>query len=663
MQRPLCLLVAAALVLSAPGPTAYAALSAAARASRVRTVRAVPLAPTAVSALHLPGLSLSAPRLNLNVNPSANLISPAPLSVGHTLLQPESALKHKPSQEVIPRSAVQQTAQAIPPLLNHPQVSGRLQTTPSTLTTPQAAAAHLYPGGPQALQGRFNELRAAFANKADAAVTPAGVRASGLSSFAVRDDPVGFHTPEGDFSGLDSEPTIPASKATPPGKRSLSLGRAALTFIGFYAILQAGVYAFRTAMPIVIQQAAGSFQAIAHMSLLFAGATIGGRQTAPWAIEKIGLKSTFVYANVARAALIGALAWGLAAGWASAPVILALHTAYGFFYGTSITASEAIATALVGRHQGRLERYWTVLSTLNQVVGIIMPIAAGAAVASWGFIPAILALPIAIAIALLGIGTVLIPTKNAAIVHAQAAAKSQDKISWVQRMLHGAKLVMSHAVLRNAFFAYALIMVWTPLFFFLLAPAYGLAVAGGSGILATAVAGWLTGLFGAGGLIGGIYIMWQQRHFKKKGLANEARLRRSLLTWITLSIVGLAALATLALPAPMFSSLFALPQWLSWTGPLTPAALAILPFGATQTIVALKLRSYFQSRVPSQRDMPDATSFYGSAGLAVGMVILWALSFVFEAFTGLTPFAVIGVLLIPVSLLALLVRSRLAKAE
>ncbi len=652
IRRALACLLSAAVVLLSPGVGSYKALAAVSvAASRAVRVVSVPAAmPSGLSAqggavftLSRPissslGTSLQGVRLRLRGDNSIEAAASPP------------SLAPTPNASVEAAAEIKRAAAKFS--------LGVFLSIQGNAARPEAgirgAAPSFLKRGNKTIRLRFAELRAAFGKKR-AENLPSGERGAWLAAFG----PLGFHTPEGDFSGRRREPPRPEGEKA--SGRALGLSLAAAAFIGSYIAMQAGVFAFRTAMPIVIQQAAGSFQAIAQLSLLFAIAMILGRQAAPWSIRRFGLKGAFIGTNLIRAGLIAGLGFALAGGAATVPLILALHTAYAFFYGISISASESIASALVGREQSRLERYWTWLTTSNQIVGILVPVATGAAVAGFGFVPAIFALPAAILVGLAVAFFALKPSHNAEL--GRPAENPGERVSFWRRFGHGARLVLGTPALRSAFFANALIMIWTPLFFFMLSPAYGLLVGGGSAEIATAVSGWMTGFYGLGGLLGGLFLMRQQRRHKRlSDSARRAALRRSLLRWVLFGGAALGALATMLLPLPSLGAVVALPAGLAWLGPMTAAAIAIIPFGMSQSVAALKLRSFFQSRVPSQEEMPDATSFYGSAAMAFGTVVLYGISLVFESFAGFTPFKLIALSLIPIFAAILLVRWRLARS-
>ncbi|MEE8424683.1 MAG: hypothetical protein V3S11_02580, partial [Elusimicrobiota bacterium] len=196
----------------------------------------------------------------------------------------------------------------------------------------------------------------------------------------------------------------------------------------------------------------------------------------------------------------------------------------------------------------------------------------------------------------------------------------------------------------------------------------------------------------AGGLVGGLILIWQQwratraknkmraeAESKNGKISDEdwakeiapwerERLRKSMLRWMLLGIAGLSAIATFALPFPPLGAVVALPSWLAWLGNLTLPAAALLPFGVAQVVSMLKLRSFFQSRVPKTdeagrevNNMPDAMGFLGSASLIVTTLGLLGLKFLFQNVEGFAPFSYIGWAMIPLGALYFFLRWRLAK--
>ena len=135
-----------------------------------------------------------------------------------------------------------------------------------------------------------------------------------------------------------------------------------------------------------------------------------------------------------------------------------------------------------------------------------------------------------------------------------------------------------------------------------------------------------------------------------------------MLRWMLWGTAGLAAIATLAFPLPALGALVALPAFLSWAGSLTLPALALIPFGIAQVVAYLKLRSFFQSKVP-EKEMADAMGFFGSASLAVSTVGLLALKYLFKGVAGFTPFIYIALALIPLAAYYLYLTKHLGKVS
>jgi hypothetical protein len=294
-------------------------------------------------------------------------------------------------------------------------------------------------------------------------------------------------------------------------------------------------------------------------------------------------------------------------------------------------------------------------------------------VSSFGFIPALAAFPIAaLASALIVWKTLRLPPdselKGASSAQAQPGGLGAVFKGFLQKIGRGAKIVWQDPALRASFIAYSLVMMLNPFLYQMMAPGYALALVGAAhSELATAVSGWLTGLYSLGGLLGGLLMTMEGSKIAKgkaSGQIDDAAeaqiLRKSLLRWLLLGAAGLGLLATFALPLPTLGGLMALPAFLSWASNLTFPALALIPFGIAQVISTLKLQSFFQARVPKE-DMADAMGFLGSASLAITTVGIVGMKYLFKAAAGLTPFTYLSFMLVPLALSYLYLRWRLAK--
>ncbi|MBI5597441.1 MAG: hypothetical protein HY928_15235 [Elusimicrobia bacterium] len=475
--------------------------------------------------------------------------------------------------------------------------------------------------------------------------------------------------------------------AKPVAEKSwFGLGKTAMMFIGSLVVAQVGVEALGSAMPTLVQKTFGDFTAVAQLAIFSSIASIIGRQLGPMAVRRFGLKASYLGASALRLVSISILAGLLATGHMTLPLMMGFYSINGFLRDISLTAMESIPPALVGQDQARIEKFWTWEQTLLEIIGIAGPIATGAIVASFGFLPALVAFPVTMA-ASLGIVllTLKLPKTEALDAAPAEGAPTAPKKGFWAKVFHGAKIVWGTPVLRTAFLAYTAVMTLNPFLYTMLGPAYGLALLGAENAqAATSVNGWLTGLYSLGGLLGGFMMMWEQKRTAKAKAARRAEheakngkvsdeaweavakpwenevLRKSMLSWLAWAAVGLSAIATMAFPVPMLGALVALPSWLGWLGNLTLPALALIPFGIAQVVSVLKLRSFFQSQVPdAKQNMADAMGFFGSASLAVTTVGLLALKALFQGFTGFTPFVYIAAAMLPLAAYYVYLRWRL----
>ena len=248
-------------------------------------------------------------------------------------------------------------------------------------------------------------------------------------------------------------------------------------------------------------------------------------------------------------------------------------------------------------------------------------------------------------------------TKMAKSPDAAALATTPENVlgGFFRKIAHGAKIVWATPLLRYSFLAYTAYMLLNPLLYGMIGPAFGRFIAGPEAM--GGVFGLVAGLYSAGGLLGGLLMIREQARLKRakdSGAMNDAQesesLRKSMLKWMLWTIPTLAAFGTMALHLPMLGAWLALPGWLSFLGPLTLPALALVPFGVAQVISMVKIRSYFQSKVPNPQDMADAMGFLGSASLAASTVAILALKFLFQNTTGSMAFLIIAGSMVPIGL-------------
>ncbi len=488
-------------------------------------------------------------------------------------------------------------------------------------------------------------------------------------------------------STTENEPSSPGAKTPSEGAREkgwLGLGKNAVLFILALITAQIGVEALGAAEPGLVKKAFGDITKMAELTIFASISGIFGRTVGQVAVKKWGLKKTFLYSTGARVLIMSVLAGLLATAHMTWPLMIVLITANGFLGGIAATAESSIPPAIFGPNQAKLERFWTWEQTLLEVVGVTGPILTGAVVSAWGFLPPLLAFPVAFAVSIAIMAVFLrIPAKMDALSRAEngktEAAGDSGFLAVFKdlgrKIVRGAQVVWRNPILKTAFFAYTSFMLLNPFLYTMLAPNFGVALIGtGDENILTSVIGMLTGLYSLGGLLGGLLMMVEQRKIRKllagdektgsKGLTpaeEEELMRRSMLKWMKWGTVALVAIATMALPLPMLGALVSLPSWLSWAGPLTLPALMLIPFGVAQVIATVKLKSFFQSKTP-EAEMVDAMGFFGSASLAASTVGILALKFLFKGFEGFTPFYIIAGAMIPLAAAYVYFTRRLAKS-
>lgn len=552
---------------------------------------------------------------------------------------------------------------------------------------------------PKKLARHFTALRRAFGLAADEETpAPADVRSADLREGPAV-EPVEVGTPDRSEVAAPAVGLAPAAKVeaarpavaaspaeqkdAPPSRAWLGLGKPAIMFILSMVAAQIGVEAFYAALPGLIQKTFGDFTIVAQLSIVSSLASIFGSQLGPLAVHRFGLKRTYLGVRIVGLLTMSAMAGLLAVGHMTLPLMTVFYAFSGLVSGAALMARESIPPVLVGQDNARIEKYWTWEQTITEIIGISGPIVTGAIVARAGFLPALIAYPLSMLVSIgIVMATLRLP-KGAAEPEAKPAESAGREKGFFEKIAQGAILVWKTPALRYSFLAYTVFMTTNPYLYTLIGPAYGLRIAA-TEELATAVTGWLTGLYSLGGLIGGFVMMRQQKRLDADKAAMRARyeaehgavsdeewerhvkpwesetLRGSLKRWLLLGTLGLTAFATFAFPLPTLGALVALPAGLGWLGSLSLPALAMVPFGMAQVASVLKLRSFFQARVPGEDSMSDAMGFFSAASLAADTVGLLALKYLF-AVQGFTPFVVIAAAMVPFALFYLYLRGRLDK--
>ncbi len=492
---------------------------------------------------------------------------------------------------------------------------------------------------------------------------------------------------------LQVEGKVPAAKKSSK-KVWLGLGKVAVMLIASLLVAQIGVESLGAAMPSLIQKTFGDFTAVAQLAIFASLSAIVGRQLGPLVIKRFGLRNAYLGANAVKLLSVSLLAGLLATGHMTLLAMGVIYAVNGLLAGISLTALESTVPAIMGRSAAKLEKFWTWQQTILEMAAIVTPILTGSVVASMGFLPALIAFPVAMLASLAIVFFFLrIPKRLEQLRKLETERKAKSEKKFFAKLAYGAKLVWNNKALRYSFLAYAVYVLINPLLYTMLAPAFGLRLMA-TPELAASVIGWLTGLYSMGGLFGGLWMMWEQWRSKraekalrkaeegKRGKISDEdwarelaplqreKLRKSMLRWLLLGTLGLSMLVPFAFPMATLGQVVALPAYLSWASGLTAQAGALILFGIAQVVSVLKLRSFFQSRVPTTDEsgnevdnMPDAMGFFGSATLLVSTLGLLSLKFLFQNVAGFTPFLYIAWGMIPLGALYLFLRWRLDRSS
>ncbi|UPT73258.1 MAG: hypothetical protein M0D55_15410 [Elusimicrobiota bacterium] len=322
----------------------------------------------------------------------------------------------------------------------------------------------------------------------------------------------------------------------------------------------------------------------ADMGIAAYAADAVGTVLAPIVSRKLGLKRGYVTATASRVITSGLIAGLLATGSIGLLGFTILLAIDNVFYGVSYTLEKSIPAVMVNQDQAKLEKFKAWRQTAIEGVATVVPIATGFAVASFGFLPALLAFPVAMAVAMTLVATTLnLPRKIAGASVAELPGPQEGTVKGYLRHLGaGIAIVWKSKPLLTSLLAYSLVYAPTPIIYWFVAPAIGLQIAG-EAAKATAYAGMITGLYSFGSIAGALLMVRQQRKER-----DAARMRASMLRWTAWTAVSLAAFGVLALP-------------FSW-GTLTVPALALMIFGIPRS-----WRSS-SSRASSNRARPTAPS-------------------------------------------------------
>lgn len=644
MRRAFSAFLSLALAASAAPTGAYA--QAAVRIAAPKAFTPLPVAP--IAALN-PAPSFIKPGAHPHALPLAGegLKAHLPSPLVRTAAVPAASVAH--AQAAL--AAVPATASAIAGL--QPDQGGPRPDSPPLFNaandnSPKADSGRLL--GSEArgrISLRFLELRAAFgARKAEdvpPAAAPQALPRPGLDRNL--SDPA---------ARPDGAPTVPAApEPKKPGRGLFGIAPVLVFFLAALAIENVGIEAQNLGFPPLITKVFGDVTLSAEMGMWAAFADIVGSIITPPIIKKLGLKKAFLWSGGVRLVFAALTAGLLATGHITVPVLMALTALGAFAGGVNYTAEKAIPAVILQQDRAGLERFKAARQGVIEVIATFIPIAAGAIVANFGFLPAVFAFPVAGAVAMALVAmTLRMPQRAAAALSLrlpEGGAVPTGAKDFLRSLTRGTRLLWGQTALRASFLGYAAFGLLTHLLYWIIAPAYGVLIAGpGHEEAAALVQGWMLGLFSLGGLAASIYMMREHRRFDRMDPAKrEGAMRSSLRTWMVLGTVTLAAMATMAFP---------LPAW----GALTVPALALIPFGMAQVVAKLKLEALFQSAAPTQAidDVTAAMEAWMSVAIMAG---LWGVKWAFAASTGYGPFAILSWAMLPLAAACVYLTALLAR--
>ncbi|MBI4061296.1 MAG: hypothetical protein HY403_07680 [Elusimicrobia bacterium] len=462
----------------------------------------------------------------------------------------------------------------------------------------------------RAVDERFAELKAAFDEKKVEDISSAeGAARSPRSTLAAAES-----------DGEPSAAAEPPAPAKPPRAGGLlGFSKPLVFFLVALIIAEIGIEAQTAVIPPLIAKVFGDVSIASQVGMAASLAEFAGAVVAPIASKRLGLKKAYLWSTGLRIATGGLVAGLLAANWLGIGGLVALLAFESLLLGVSYITEKSIPAVIVDQDQAKLERFKAARQIGVETVATLVPIATGALVASFGFVPALIAFPAAMAVSMTLVAVTLrLPDKLSSIKDADLPGPKAGSLrEFFKSFGQGASEIARKPVLLLSLLAYSFVDAPTSLIYWLLAPAFALHLAGpGAELAATAYSGMITGLYSLGAIIGSLLVMRQQRRYDRErqaGVLSEAKhaeaMRRSMLAWTATTALGLGLFLVLAVP------------FAGW-GTLTLPALAFLAFGAPQIAAKLKLESYFQSHAPKGA-IDDATAVLEGASSIVIALSLW----------------------------------------
>jgi len=385
-----------------------------------------------------------------------------------------------------------------------------------------------------------------------------------------------------------SEPPAPAKAARKP----LPLSTALWIILGNVAFIQFGVELMSLAVP---QYALGVF-GYAAMSAVSAASSVGmaaGSLLGSWGSDRFGPERTYLGALAARVAATTALAGLFAAGALPAAALVGLFALDFVMHSANYVALDTLAPRWMGGDTAKLNRFGMLRQISVDGTGVLGPLAAGLAIAFWGFGSVFWAYPALLAASAVSGYFALRGRSSAAPVPRAELTKSAG---WKETF----SAIARTPALRWSVLGYALITVVMMSLYFLAGPAFGAAAAAASGASAAQITSVMTGLFAGGGIIGALLLGRMTGRIEKAAAGvpaegREAFMGRMLMRrmGMTLALMGAAILSFWALlgTAPLVTfSVF------GTAVPIFAAQLLMLPLGAAWAAPTVGLMTVLQTQ-------------------------------------------------------------------
>jgi len=392
-------------------------------------------------------------------------------------------------------------------------------------------------------------------------------------------------------------------------------------------MIQAGVEFLGQAMPELVKSNFGSLKYVALFQVLAAAARmVGSGFGGALAGTRLGLKWTYLGANLAKVASVGTMVGLLVTHHMTLPLMMIFYGINGFFTGISLTAESSIPARVIGQDQDKLEGFWAKAQFTIEPVGILGPIAAGWVMANLGVNLTMAFFPVMMLASVVYLAKFLsIPKENDPKFLAEVQAKGGlvgAVLGIFKDIAKGFKIVMKTPVLRTSFLGYSAYLMTNPFLYSIVAYAFGGYVASAGGPATATVQAWVAGIYSFGGMIAAWLMLREKKKVeerRKKGEIDEAGARAlsraSTLRWM---LIGAAALAGFI---PMI-----------WANPYAAYAGMFL-FGVGSVPPTLKLKSVLQSLSP-KADVEKVMGFVQAGSILSFTAGIFGLGALFDAFPG-----------------------------